>query len=118
MLLGYFSLSPGSRMLFIPASARNLAKGLLISSSFLFLISPGLHLPLFSQIGTWLEGRVGPELFHISHLAHFTGGLMGWVLISRFFPRLLTREDLTRMRREGEPKVSEQSADAAMSSES
>ncbi len=100
MLLAFFALSPDSRMLLIPASARNLGKGVLISSAFLFLLTPGLSLPLVSELGTWLEQAFGPFLFEISHLAHFTGGLLGWVLIPRFFPPLLTLDDLTRMRRQ------------------
>ncbi len=100
MLLGFFALSPESRMLLIPVSARNLAKGILISSSFLFIITPGLSLPLLSELGLWLEEGFGPSLFKISHLAHFVGGFLGWALIPRFFPRLLTLDDLTRMRNE------------------
>ena len=99
MLLGFFALSPQSRMFLIPISARNLGKGVLISSSFLFILTPGLSLPLLSDLGFWLEGAFGPSFFKISHLAHFVGGFLGWVLIPRFFPRLLTLDDLARMRR-------------------
>ncbi|MFT7303357.1 MAG: membrane associated rhomboid family serine protease [Akkermansiaceae bacterium] len=102
MLLGFFALSPDSRMLLIPASARNLAKGILISSSFLFIVTPGLNLPLMADLGRWLEGAFGPKLFQMAHLAHFVGGLLGWALILKFFPRLLTREDLEKMRLERE----------------
>lgn len=102
MLLGYFALSPDSRMLLIPASARNLGKGVLISSSFLFLLSLGLNIPPLEQLRVWLEGAFGEKLFKIAHLAHFVGGLLGWLLIPRFFPRLLTRDDLARMRTESE----------------
>ncbi len=98
MLLGFFSLSPDSRMFLIPASARNLGKGVLISSAFLFFVTPGLNLPLVSDLGRWLEAAFGPSIFQIAHLAHFVGGLLGCILIPRFFPRLLTLDDLTRMR--------------------
>lgn len=108
MLLGFFALSPDSRMLLIPVSARNLAKGVLISSSFLFIATPGLNLPLMADLGRWLEGAFGPTLFQIAHLAHFIGGLLGWALILKFFPRLLTREDLEEMRLENELPVGEQ----------
>ena len=102
MLLAFFALSPDSKMLFLPVSARNLGKGVLISSAFLFLVTPGLNLPLMSNLGLWLEGAFGPILFQMAHLAHFIGGLLGWVMIPRFFPRLLTSEDLIRMRNEQE----------------
>lgn len=105
MLLGFFAISPDSRMLFIPASARNLSKGMLLSSGLLFLATPGLHLPLFSNLGQWLTEAFGPFLFKISHLAHFVGGLLGWVLIHRFFPPLLTRDDLAQMRAASEDGV-------------
>ena len=95
-------------MLLIPVSARNLAKGVLISRSFLFIVTPGLNLPLMSDLGKWLEGAFGPFLFQIGHLAHFVGGFLGWALILKFFPRLLTREDLDKMRLEKELRVGEQ----------
>ena len=98
MLLAYFALSPGSRMLILPVSARNLAKGVLISSALLTVMTPALGLPLLSDAGSWLEGLLGEQIFQVSHLAHFTGGLLGWVFIGHFFPKLLTREDLVRMR--------------------
>ncbi len=102
MLLGFFALSPESRMLLLPVSARNLAKGVLISSFLLFIMTPGLNLPLMADFGRWLEGAFGKSVFQIAHLAHFAGGFLGWALILRFFPRLLTRDDLERMRIEGE----------------
>lgn len=102
MLLGFFALSPQSRMLLIPVSARNLAKGILISSSLLFMVTPGLNIPLMSDFGRWLESAFGGGIFQIAHLAHFVGGLLGWVLILRFFPRLLNSADLAKMRIERE----------------
>lgn len=102
MLFGYFALSPGSRMLFLPISAKNLAKGFLISSAFLFLVTPALEVPLMADLGRWLAGLLGQEIFQWAHLAHFVGALLGWVLIDRFFPKLLTREDLERMRAQDE----------------
>ena len=102
LLLGFFSLSPGSRMLLIPVSARNLSKGVLISSAFLFLFTPGLNLPLMSEAGSRLVLWFGTKIFQISHLAHFVGGFLGVLLIPRFFPRLLTRDDLSRMRQEAD----------------
>ncbi len=98
MLLGFFTLSPDSRMLFLPVSARNLAKGIIVSSLLLFLMTPGLGVPLFSTVGRWLESGFGAALFNVAHLAHFTGGLLGWVFIGRFFPPLLTSQDLAEMR--------------------
>ena len=100
MLLAYFAMSPGSRMLLLPVSARNLAKGVLISSALLTVMTPAMGLPFLSDAGIWLEGLLGGEIFQFSHLAHFTGGLLGWAFIDRFFPKLLTREDLARMRME------------------
>lgn len=105
MLLGFFALSPESRMLLIPVSARNLAKGVLISSSLLFIMTPGLNLPLMADFGRWLEGAFGGSIFRIAHLAHFVGGLLGWVLILRFFPRLLNSADLAKMRIECESEA-------------
>lgn len=98
MLLGFFALSPDSRMLLLPVSARNMAKGFLISSALFTVVNPALGLPLVSDLGIWLGGLLGEEVFQIGHLAHFVGGLLGWTCIGRFFPKLLTRQDLARMR--------------------
>lgn len=102
MLLGYFSISPQSRMMLLNVSAGNLCKGVLIASAFLFLVSPDLALPIVSDAGRFLEQVFGPALFRAAHLVHFSGGAMGWFLIGRFLPRLLNRHDLIRMRLEGE----------------
>lgn len=102
MLLGYFSISPQSRMMLLKVSAGNLCKGVLIASAFLFLVSPDLDLPVVSNAGRLLEQIFGPALFRAAHLVHFSGGVMGWFLIGRFLPRLLNRHDLIRMRLEGE----------------
>lgn len=102
MLLGFFALSPDSKMLFFPLSARNIAKGFLISSAFFTVVNPALELPLLSSLGTWLGGVFGAEIFRWGHLAHFVGGFVGWTCIGRFLPRLLTSQDLARMRMDNE----------------
>lgn len=105
MLLGYFSISPQSRLMLLNVSAGNLCKGVLIASAFLFVVSPDLDLPVVSNLGRLLERLFGPALFRAAHLVHFTGGAMGWFLIGRFLPRLLSRHDLVRMRLEGEARA-------------
>ena len=102
LLLAYFALSPGSRMLFFPVSANNLAKGVLIASALLFVATPSLGIPLLSDLGGGLVGILGTGLFQIAHLLHFAGGLIGWVSIPSFFPKLLTLEDLVRLRNQSE----------------
>ena len=102
LLLAYFALSPGSRMLLIPVSANNLAKGILIASALLFVATPSLGIPFLNDLGGGLVDLLGPGLFQIAHLLHFSGGLIGWVSIPRFFPKLLTLEDLVRMRNQSE----------------
>jgi membrane associated rhomboid family serine protease len=98
LLLGYFSISPESRMILLNVSAANLAKGILIASGLLFLVSPVLGLPGAAEVGKVFEMLLGQGVFQAAHLVHFVGGLTGWVFISKFLPPLLTREDLTRMR--------------------
>lgn len=102
LLLGFFALSPQSRMLFLPVSARNLAKGFLISSALLFVMNPALNIPLLGLLGEWFAQGFGDEVFRWAHLAHFIGGMIGWCLVERFLPKLLTSSDLARMRRERE----------------
>ena len=102
LLLAYFALSPGSRMLLVPVSANNLAKGILVASALLFVATPSLEIPFLSDLGVGLVDLLGPGLFQIAHLLHFAGGLIGWVSIPRFFPKLLTLKDLVRMRNQSE----------------
>lgn len=102
LLLGYFAISPDSKMIILKISARNLSKGVLVSSVLLFVMTPLLEIPLLGDLGRWLESAVGPFIFQTAHLVHFVGGLLGWVLIGRFFPRLLSTDDLIRMRVESE----------------
>lgn len=92
-------------MMFLPVSAGNLSKGVLIASLFLFVISPVAELPMLSNLGRFLETAFGPGLFQAAHLVHFTGGAMGWFLATKFLPRLLSRDDLMRMRMEGEARA-------------
>jgi membrane associated rhomboid family serine protease len=105
LLLGFFSISPDSRMMLLHVSAGNLCKGILIASAFLFVVSPDVGFPVVSNLGFLLERIFGPAIFQAAHLVHFTGGIMGWFLIGRFLPRLLNRDDLVRMRMEGEARA-------------
>jgi len=102
LLLGFFSISPDSRMILLNISARNLSKGVLISSALLFVMSPWLNLPFLAGLGHWLGAAIGDFVFKAAHLVHFAGGLLGWTMIARFFPKLLTSGDLSRMRLERE----------------
>jgi len=98
LLLGFFSISPDSKMIILNISARNLSRGVLVSSALLFLMTPWLGIPLFADLGRWLESAVGNFIFQTAHLVHFVGGFLGWILIGRFLPRLLSSDDLARMR--------------------
>ncbi|MDA7867536.1 rhomboid family intramembrane serine protease [Akkermansiaceae bacterium] len=105
LLLGFFSISPDSKMILLNISARNLTKGVLVSSALLFVMTPWLEIPLLSDLGYWLESAVGDMIFRTAHLVHFAGGLLGWFLIGRFFPKLLNADDLARMRMERETEA-------------
>ena len=61
-------------------------------------MTPWLEIPLLADLGRWLEFVVGNFIFETAHLVHFVGGILGWILIDRFLPRLLSSDDLARMR--------------------
>jgi len=105
LLLGFFSISPESKMILLNISARNLTKGVLVSSALLFVMTPWLGIPLLSDLGYWLESAVGEMIFRTAHLVHFVGGRLGWLLIGRFFPKLLNANDLARMRMASETEA-------------
>lgn len=97
-------LYPDSRMVIVRVSAKNVGKGFLMASALLFLMTPGLNLPLFSKVGEWSKELFGPSLFKIGHLFHFFGGLTGMILVERMLPALVTLQELKNARkaREGE----------------
>lgn len=95
-------LYPDSKMAVIGVSARNVGKGFLVASALLFLMTPGLKVPLFSLVGIWSLSFVGPALFQMGHLLHFFGGLTGMLLVGRMLPALVTLEELQAARRSKE----------------
>jgi membrane associated rhomboid family serine protease len=103
MLLAQTVIYPDSKMLLLPISGRNMGKGLLVASLLLFLMTPGLGIPLFCDFGQWMAEGFGRELFEIGHLYHFVGGLLGMTSVGLLLPRLVTLEDLKfqRTQREG-----------------
>ncbi|MDA7535549.1 rhomboid family intramembrane serine protease [Akkermansiaceae bacterium] len=102
MFLAQTVIYPDSRMLFLPASGRNIGRGFLVASLLLFLMTPSLGIPMFSDLGRWMVEGFGERLFKIGHLYHFAAGLMGVTTIGYLLPRLVTLEELQseRMKRE------------------
>ena len=98
-------LYPHSKMAIIKVSARNVGKGFLIASALLFIMTPGLKVPLFSQLGEWSKVLFGPALFKMAHLYHFFGGLTGMILVERMLPALVTLEELKAAREAREGKL-------------
>lgn len=105
LLLLLATLSPQSRMMPLPVSARNLGRGVLTAELTLALINPALNLPGAAALGRTLVGLGYGSWFHISHACHFGGGLAGWLIgcwILR--PRVsLAQLQRARTRREGPP---------------
>ncbi|NRB26812.1 MAG: rhomboid family intramembrane serine protease [Roseibacillus sp.] len=104
LLMALVSLSPDSRMWPLMVSGRNLGRGLMFSTLILFLLTPGLKIPVLEAAGQWLasNGEMGP-LFQVSHICHFGGGLVGMLYAHRLLRKSVSLEDLRRdrKRREG-----------------
>ncbi|MGJ8694858.1 MAG: rhomboid family intramembrane serine protease [Verrucomicrobiaceae bacterium] len=98
MFLAVTVIHPDSKMMLLPVSGRNIGKGFLIASALLFLMDPRLEIPLFGIVGEWVISAVGKEIFAIGHLVHFSGGLVGILLVGRLLPRLVTLEELREER--------------------
>ena len=105
MLLAQTMIYPDSKMLLLPISGRNMGKGLLVASLLLFLMTPELGLPLFSDFGQWMADGFGRELFEIGHLYHFAGGLLGMTTVGFLLPRLVTLEELKFQRSQREEET-------------
>lgn len=103
LLLTLTALSPDLRMWPVPVSGRSLGLGVILAELILWLMQPGLGLPVFSSIGEWMVVWVGPGLFQVSHACHLGGALVGWWLARRLLSLPPSLEDLREMReaREG-----------------
>ena len=102
LLIVLVSLSPDSRMWPLMVSGRNLGRGLMFSTLILFLLTPGLKIPILKAAGEWLAGSGGmAPLFQASHICHFGGGLVGMLYAHRLLrPVSLKHLQRDRKRRE------------------
>ncbi|MBT8043356.1 MAG: rhomboid family intramembrane serine protease [Verrucomicrobiae bacterium] len=105
LLVTLTTLSPDSRMWPVPISGKNLGLGFIIASLLLWLMQPGLGLPLFSGMGELMVNWAGPELFQISHGCHLGGALAGWWLARRLLAPTPSLETLQKLRQKREKKI-------------
>ena len=99
LLLLLTTLSPQSRMIPLPISAKSLGLGVLAAELILALIDPGLRIPGFSSLGKKLVEHGLGSWFQVGHACHFGGGIAGWVLGCWL---LRPRITLKRLRRDRE----------------
>lgn len=97
LLLLLTTLSPQSRMILLPISAKNLGIGMMMAALILALMDPARALPGLSRVGRILVEQGFGNWFHISHACHFGGAVAGW-LIGRWLLR--PRITLGRLRRD------------------
>jgi membrane associated rhomboid family serine protease len=102
LLLLMTTLSPQSRMMPLPITAKALGLGVLAAALLLSLINPALGLPVFSKMGTQLIGCGLGSWFEMGHACHFGGGLAGWLYARWLLRGRVTLERLraARSRRE------------------
>ena len=77
----------------------------MLSALLLFLLTPGVGVPILAAAGDWLvrgEGA-GNVFFMVSHPCHLGGGLAGLLSVRRLMGRPVSLDDLRRdrKRREG-----------------
>ena len=89
LILWLTTMSPQSRMLLLPLSARNLGLGLLIASGALAVATP------------WLPAGSLP----VSHSCHFGGALAGWLFARRAMRSPVTLADLQKARARRESRA-------------
>ena len=102
LLMALVSLSPDSRMWPLMVSGKNLGRGLMFSTLILFLLTPGLKIPILQAVGEWLafSGGMAP-LFQASHICHLGGGMIGMFCAHRLL-RPVSLKDLQRDRKRRE----------------
>jgi membrane associated rhomboid family serine protease len=99
LLLLLVTLSPESRMMPLPVSARSLGLGIMLAELILALLDPALGLPGFSKLGRELAERGMGAWFQMGHACHVGGGLAGWLIGLRV---LRPRVSLRRLRQQRE----------------
>ena len=104
LLTAFGLMSPDSRMCPLMVSARNLGRGIMLGSLFLFLLTPGMDVPALGAVGTWVvtEQAFGGVVFLISHPCHLGGGVVGLFSVRRLMREPVSLEELRwdRKRRE------------------
>lgn len=78
LLMALIAIAPHARMRFFPVSGKNLGLGIVIAEALMWLMHPGLGLPVFSGIGEQMVVWGGGALFKISHGCHLGGAMAGW----------------------------------------
>jgi membrane associated rhomboid family serine protease len=97
LLLLLCTLSPESRMMPLPISARSLGYGVMTSALLLALMNPEMQVPGFSAGGRFLSQNGMSSWFGMGHACHFGGGLAG-MLLGKWMLR--PRPTLKRLRHE------------------
>ena len=106
LLLLLTTLSPQSRMMPLPISARSLGLGVLAAELILTLLDPRLQIPGLSGLGRELVEHGFGSWFQLGHACHFGGGVAGW-LLGRWLLR--PRTTLKRLRRDRERREASES---------
>ncbi len=83
LLITLLTLSPHGSLRLVPVSGKNLGLGLVLGEALLWLMNPGLGLPVFAAMGEYLVSWGGAGLFGISHACHLGGALVGWCFARR-----------------------------------
>jgi len=86
----------------IPVSGKNLGLGILISSLLLYLMTPGLKVPLLSGVGHQLVGVGYADIFQMAHISHLGGAVFGWVFVRWMLRPRVSLESLRREREKRE----------------
>lgn len=93
LLLLLVTLSPESRMMPLPVSARSLGLGIMLAELILALLDPALGIPGFAKLGRELTANGLGAWFQMGHACHVGGGLAGWLI-----GRLVLRPRVTLLR--------------------
>ncbi len=107
LLLLLTTLSPESRMMPLPVSARSLGLGIMLAELILALLDPALQVPGFSGLGRDLTARGYGEWFKMGHACHVGGGLAGWLIGRRMLRPRITLDRLRRERERREERISQ-----------
>ncbi|TAE90024.1 MAG: hypothetical protein EAZ81_11475 [Verrucomicrobia bacterium] len=81
LLLAVTTSDPDARFFPIRLRARNVGRGIILSSLLLTLLHPAREQQWLAMPAQWLQSMAGESIFSRGHACHLGGALFGWIFV-------------------------------------